>query len=443
MQSSAPASASKVAFEPAEDYKLNASERLDQTIRGVPPGVETSDRLVERQSWAPADGSMALPVLTMNMEAFTSNTEAFLKFATDEGVDLAPHAKTPMIPEIAASLVERGAWGATVANTQQLAVILGSGIKNIIFASPPGGAIGCTHLAKTLSLYPEANVYVFLDSVEAVHALSSALEQTHRAIAHGLIEVGFGRTGARTLERCLEVRDAIRETGGTIRLSGIATYEAAAVTATESPGATLARLFRLVTDAYKSVVTETRPDEPVIISAGGSVYFDEVIHALKPLMLERRESRLILRSGALFFSDDGLYRRAFSTMAERGIAASVARAIRPTLSLWAEIISLPEDGLAIAGFGMRDAPNDQGLPIVKQVLREGKQLEIEPTSLPQVEKLNDQHAFLIGSATDQFKIGDVVELGISHPCTAMQRWQVIFGLDNDGKVERVFRTQFG
>lgn len=422
---------------------MKASAQLDQTIRGVPPGVDISDKAVAPQRWAPADGSMALPVLTMNMEAFGSNTEAFLKFAADEGVDLAPHAKTPMIPEIAASLVDRGAWGATVANTQQLAVILDSGIKNIIFASPPGGVTGCTHLAKTLSLWPEANVYVFLDSVDAVKALSSALKQKPGAMAHGLIEVGFGRTGARTLKRCLEVRDAIRETSGAIRLGGIATYEAAAVTATENPEATFARLFRLVTDAYRSVVMETRADEPLIVSAGGSVYFDEVIHALKPLLDERDASRLILRSGALFFSDDGLYRQAFSAMADRGISTSIARAIQPTLSLWAEIISLPEDHLAIAGFGMRDAPNDQGLPVAKQILRNGTNLKIEPTLLPQVYRLNDQHAFLTGRSIDQLKIGDIVEFGISHPCTALQRWRVIFGLGADGKVDRVFRTEFG
>lgn len=422
---------------------MKASARLDQTIRGIPPGVDVSDGAVEMQRWGPADGSMVLPVLTMNMAAFASNTEAFLKFASDEGVDLAPHAKTPMIPEIAASLVERGAWGATVANTQQLAVIQGSRIRNIIFASPPGGAAGCAHLVKTLSLCPGTNVYVFLDSLEAVNALCSALKQTPGAMAHGLIEVGFGRTGARTLQRCLDVRDAILETGGTIRLSGVATYEAAAVTATESQEATFARLFRLVADAYKSVVTETGPDDPLIISAGGSAYFDEVIRALKPLIDERSGSRLVLRSGALFFSDNGLYQRAFSAMAERGVAAPIARTIRPTLSLWAEIISLPEDDLAIAGFGMRDAPNDQGLPIAKQVLRNGRKLEIEPEALPQVDRLNDQHAFLIGQSTSQLQVGDIVELGISHPCTALQRWRVIFGLGEDGKVDRVFRTQFG
>ncbi|MDX8465679.1 alanine racemase [Mesorhizobium sp. VK23B] len=422
---------------------MNASEQLDHTVRGIPPGVDIPDRAVATQRWAPADGSMALPVLTMDMEAFASNAKAFLEFAADEGVDLAPHAKTPMIPEIAASLVERGAWGATVANTQQLAVILGGGIRNIIFASPPGGAIGCAHLAKTLSLYPGSNVYVFLDSFETVNALCSALKQNPGTTAYGLIEVGFGRTGARTLERCLEIRDAIRETGGAIRLGGIATYEAAAITATESSAATFARLFRLVADAYASVVAETRSDEPVIISAGGSVYFDEVIHALKPLVVERRESKLVLRSGALFFSDDGLYQRAFSAMAERGLATPIARAVRPTLSLWAEVISVPEDRLAIAGFGMRDAPNDQGLPIVRRVLRDGKAVEIDPSLLPQVDKLNDQHAFLVGRSVGRLKVGDIIELGISHPCTALQRWRVVFGLGKDGRVERVFRTQFG
>jgi D-serine dehydratase len=74
----------------------------------------------------------------------------------------------------------------------------------------------------------------------------------------------------------------------------------------------------------------------------------------------------------LFFSDDGPYKRFFAAMAERGLA--IGDVIEPVLSLWTEILSRPEDGLAIAGFGKRDAPDDLGQPVVKRVFRDGQEI---------------------------------------------------------------------
>ncbi|WP_346016142.1 hypothetical protein [Bradyrhizobium sp. 61] len=40
-------------------------------------------------------------------------------------------------------------------------------------------------------------------------------------------------------------------------------------------------------------------------------------------------------------------------------------------------------------------------------------------------------------------VGDVIAFGISHPCTCLDRWRVILGLDADGVVTRALPTQFG
>jgi len=45
-----------------------------------------------------------------------------LDYARAAGVAIAPHAKTPMAPDLARSLVEAGAWGATVADIRQATV---------------------------------------------------------------------------------------------------------------------------------------------------------------------------------------------------------------------------------------------------------------------------------------------------------------------------------
>ena len=170
------------------------------------------------------------------------------------------------------------------------------------------------------------------------------------------------------------------------------------------------------------------------------MYFDEVVARLAPFAREYGAS-LVLRSGAIFFSDDGLYKQALESVARRSASSQVAASIRPVLSLWAEVISRPEPDLAICGFGMRDAPNDQGLPVIRRAFRNGGQLDIGSGAAPVVEKLNDQHAFVRQS--ERLRVGDIVELGISHPCTAFQRWNLVYGLDDKGIVDEILATHFG
>jgi D-serine deaminase-like pyridoxal phosphate-dependent protein len=55
--------------------------------------------------------------------------------------------------------------------------------------------------------------------------------------------------------------------------------------------------------------------------------------------------------------------------------------------------------------------------------------------------MNDQHSFLRGA---EVHVGDVVRLGLSHPCTAFDKWHylpVVTSADDDRVVELV-RTFF-
>ena len=112
----------------------------------------------------------------------------------------------------------------------------------------------------------------------------------------------------------------------------------------------------------------------------------------------------------------------------------------PALELWATVLSTPEPGLAITGFGRRDAPEDHGLPIVKAVLQEG----VSRTSASAIEvfELNDQHAFLRLSGEIELSPGDILVCGISHPCTAFDKWRAIPVVDGGGVICDVIETYF-
>jgi D-serine deaminase-like pyridoxal phosphate-dependent protein len=45
-------------------------------------------------------------------------------------------------------------------------------------------------------------------------------------------------------------------------------------------------------------------------------------------------------------------------------------------------------------------------------------------------RLNDQHAFVRVPPGSQLAVGDVVKLGLSHPCTAFDKWRAIALVDS-------------
>jgi D-serine dehydratase len=423
---------------------------LDDRIRGVPPGTsallasEISDR-----AWRPADGAMSLPILTLDEAAFLHNRDLMLAYARAAGVEIAPHAKTPMAPDLARSLIEAGAWGATVADIRQAAVMLRAGISRLIVANEVGGLGGARRLAALASLWQRAELYVFADSVPAVEALDAAWrENTTVPPLRVLVEVGDGRAGARSRNEALAVVHAVTASGGRLRLAGLATYEGAATKATpEATDAAIDALLRLAVETLGEVRAAVGPAPPLIVTAGGSSFFDQVIAALKPPIEADGHASLVIRSGAIFFHDHGVYDRALAALdGRRGF--SIDGAVResrglfhPALRVWAEVLSRPEPDLAICGMGMRDVSFDQGFPTPLRIHRDGKALGPIPGG--RVVKLNDQHAFLALAPPGNVEVGDVVEFGISHPCTCLDRYRFIFGLDENGVVRHAFPTYFG
>ncbi|MCF6101998.1 alanine racemase [Mesorhizobium muleiense] len=434
---------------PVPGLAIRENFLLDDRIRGVPPGTFGLDSsLVASERWHPADGRMSLPVLTLDEEAFIANSDLFLRYAREQGAMIAPHAKTPMAPDLARSLVEAGAWGTTVADIRQAAVMLRAGLTRLIIANEVGGSGGANRLAALVAAWPGVEPFVFADSVAAVKALAEAWR------ANGmlpplrvLVELGAGRAGARTTTQAEAIADAVDAAGGRLLIAGVAAYEGAA--AQPDPGRTdaaISALLAMTADMFLRLRARVGGDVPLVVTAGGSVFFDKVVAALSPTVSRDSNATLVLRSGAIFFHDHGIYDRSLVALDARkgfavgGVGASARNSFRPALRLWAEVLSRPEAGLAICGMGMRDVSFDQGFPMVLAVFRAGKPL---PIPRAEVFKLNDQHAFLTIAPGDDIAVGDVVEFGISHPCTCLDRYRVIFGVDAAGHVRHAFPTYFG
>ena len=245
-----------------------------------------------------------------------------------------------------------------------------------------------------------------------------------------LIELGGPRAGCRTDEQALAVADAVGADPRLV-LAGVEGFEGA-LGADREP-ATLAAVDAFL-DRMRGLV-ETLDEggafaavAEVLVTAGGSAFFDRVASRLRFAESLSRPVRVVVRAGCYLTHDDGLYER-----------VSPLPELRPALELWARVASCPEPGLAIAGFGKRDASYDLDLPVVREV-RRGDEAPAPADGL-RVTALNDQHAF-ISDTRGSLRPGDVLVCGISHPCTAFDKWPLIAVVDDADVVIDAVRTLF-
>ncbi|MGO6687821.1 alanine racemase [Rhizobium leguminosarum] len=423
---------------------------IDERVRGFPPGnPPLALAAIGKQGWKPYDGRMALPLISLDRQAFTGNVELMMAYVKSHGADIAPHAKTPMSTALAETLLAAGAWGTTVADIRQAAVLLKAGQRRLILANEIGGAAAARRLAALLGRYPDAELHVFVDSTALVEALRSAWQERSLPPLGLLVEFGAGRAGARSVDAAEAILDAIvaAETPA-FRLTGIAAYEGAAATAdAEETMRRIDALMAVTSDFLPKLRARIGDERPLLVTAGGSVFFDVVIARLAAAVAADPACRLVLRSGAIFFHDHGIYERGLAGLDARGgfriggETISAAAGFRPALRVWAEVLSRPEPLLAICGMGMRDVAMDQGLPRPLALYRNGARLaDLEST---EVFRLNDQHAFVALADGSDVAVGDVIECGISHPCTCLDRHAILYGLDPDHSVTTAYLTSFG
>jgi D-serine dehydratase len=181
----------------------------------------------------------------------------------------------------------------------------------------------------------------------------------------------------------------------------------------------------------------------VLLSAGGSAYFDLVARALAPLRLSRPH-RALLRSGCYFSHDAGHYRRLLEDLQARLPAdLRMDQPLRPALEVWGQVLSRPEPGLAFLGLGKRDCGQDLGLPVPARWHRPGDPGPARPAPGDwRITRLYDQHARLELDPGADLCVGDRVGCGISHPCTTFDKWPVLFELDAEDRVVGAIRTFF-
>ncbi|WLQ50610.1 amino acid deaminase [Streptomyces poriferorum] len=419
-----------------------AAERVDHRFKALPPdaeGLTVGALAAERRNLF--TGGFTTPVLALSAESVAHNLTLLETYAQRHGLAFAPHGKTSMSPQLFARQLEHGAWGITAAVPHQARVYRAFGIQRIFLANELVDAAALTWLAGELNADPEFRFICYIDSVRGVELMDRALSAAGASRpVDVVVELGAGdgaRTGARTEADCAAVADAVAA-AGTLRLVGVAGYEGEVPDATgERVRDWLRRLVALAAD-FDAAGRFAAMDagEAVVISAGGSAWFDAVADVFAEIPELSSPVCKLLRSGAYVSHDDGHYRHLtpFNRVPEEG-------ALQPAFRLWAQVVSRPTGEQAFLNAGKRDAAYDLDLPQA-QVVRSGRDGSVREATGIEVTGLSDQHAWVRTDGAAELEVGDWVGMGLSHPCTSFDKWQLIPLVEADGTVTDYVRTFF-
>ncbi|MGW6686017.1 amino acid deaminase [Streptomyces sp. NPDC054961] len=432
---------------PSDPVQALAQEPVDHRFKGLPPDAERAGLTVGQLAGERRDlytGGFTTPVLTLDADALSHNLAALETYARAHGLAFAPHGKTCMAPQLFHRQLGHGAWGITAAMPHQARVYRAFGIQRIFLANELVDAAALRWVAAELAADPGFRFVCYVDSVRGVELMDRAL-RGQPAVVDVVVELGAGegaRTGARSDEDCRAVADAVARTR-TLRLVGIAGYEAEVPGADpESVHAYLRRLTGLAVEfdgagRFSGGADGGAGPDEIVVSAGGSAWFDAVADVFAELPELSRPVLKLLRSGAYVSHDHGWYTRLtpFNRVPEEG-------GLRPAFRLWAQVVSRPSPTQAFVNAGKRDIAYDLGLPEVELVRDPVDGTERPATGSVRVTKLSDQHAWLETDRAEDLNVGDWVALGMSHPCTIFEKWPLIPVVEADGTVTDYVRTFF-
>ena len=364
------------------------------------------------------------PIMVLKESAVKNNIAQMMSFCNSVNAELAPHVKTTMSPQLAQMQVAAGATALTVANFWQGSIFLKYGFKNLIIANELLDPTAIAEIAK-INRQKQAEIIFYVDSILALEIIQkyTPLEGEQNLF----IEIGAenGRGGVRDLSQVAEIAQRI-SADSRLNLIGVTGFEGAVPDAARGRrGERKISKFCQKIVAAAELAYPYKSDQPFVISAGGSAYFDIVARELNKFEKPRR---LLLRSGGYITHDHKYYEEIYPF-------ASTDRSFQPAIEVWGQVISKPERDFGVLNLGKRDIGNDLHNPMpIKSYDGQVKSFSAV------IEKLNDQHGYLRGK--QEFSLAQLIGLGISHPCTTFDKWGLIPLVNDDYDLINCIQTFF-
>ena len=425
---------------------------LSPSLKGFPPGAEPVRRsAIGGRDWNVLRGDLPFPVAVLSESALAHNLRWMQDFVDARNLSFAPHGKTTLSPELFARQREAGTWGITVATLHQLGMAVRAGERQVIVANQVVGPADLSGLRKWLQQVPDLSVWFLVDSeaqLDQIEAWAARQGQSESAEKFNvLLEVGIAgkRTGQRDHASAVSLARRIASSTAVV-LRGIECYEGGLATCQhhadrQSTGILMDRVRDLLTAC---AAEQLLGSGEVLLTAGGTALFDLAANEMDLGKLPELASRVrsVLRSGCYIAHDHGFYKRMLACAGER---LNLRETLRPALQVWAMVQSCPEPGLALLTAGRRDLSYDIELPVPVSRAKLGDHTVGTVPEHWRIADLNDHHAYLRfdPQSTDAAPtVGELISLGISHPCTTFDKWPWMPVLDDAHNVIDAITTRF-
>ncbi len=154
-----------------------AREPLDWRFKGLPASWwgRTAGQICSAAPNLGREGPLG-PVCVLRADALSHNLATMAGWCRDRGVELAPHGKTHMAPQLLARQFESGASAVTVATISQARVYRAFGVRDFIVANELVDAAALRWVAAEFDGDPEFTLTCWVDSVAGVEQMASGLE---------------------------------------------------------------------------------------------------------------------------------------------------------------------------------------------------------------------------------------------------------------------------
>ena len=426
--------------------------KINSTIKGIPFLKSKKVKKLKFEKLNILQENVQFPILSIDKKILINNIKIMNNFAKKNNAILAPHCKTFMSPQLIKHHFKE-TWGVTISNNQQLSSIINLNIKNIIYGNLITNESNLIQYLNIIKKYKNiSNIYYCIDSLFGLNLLIKLIKQNnYKFKIRILIELGFknGRCGIRNLKNFKEIVENLRKCPKNIIVNGLFFYE----------GAIKEKKIITISKKIKNIIKFTfvchnelinnniYKDKNIIITAGGSEYFDLVASYFKEYNF-KKNPKLILRPGSFIAYGHGHYEDKINLLRKRNLTSKLSKKnnifFQPSLLLWSHVISIKDKGIAIINFGKRDVSFDLGNPIPLKIYRNRKMLkEFKNISANlKIFKLNDQHAFLRFNKNIKLHIGDLISFGVSHPCITFDKWRYFYIIDKKFYIIDIHKTFF-
>ncbi|PXX39873.1 amino acid deaminase [Aquitalea magnusonii] len=423
---------------PQQEHAAHMLNRATKGL-GASPASCTLQQ-VAQLGWNILREDVSLPVALLRQSRIEHNLQWMQQFMQRYGVELAPHGKTTMSPQLFHMQLAHGAWGITLATAPQVQAAYQHGIRRFLLANQLVGKANMAIIARLQQADPDFSFCCIVDSAANVDALGQFFAQNGQTLRI-LLEYGVegGRTGVRTPQQENEVLAAIARWPQSLSLIGVEIYEGVL----QQEEDIRAFLRKVVARTREHAARKLFREEKILLSGAGSAWYDVVADEFSGLDLGQ-PLQVLLRPGCYLTHDVGIYLHAEQRIQSHNpVAREMGRTLQPALQLWAYVQSIPESGRAIIGLGKRDAAFDAGLPQVSLHFRPGRSTVPQPAPADWiVSAMMDQHAFMRIPADADLQVGDMLAFEISHPCLTFDKWRQLLLVDDALNVTGAVETLF-